>query len=49
MPEWWGIYSEKVSENIYFITSHARSNIEYDLGWLEKLLIFLRKMATDNG
>ncbi|WP_206738044.1 hypothetical protein [Fictibacillus sp. S7] len=29
--------------------SHARSNIEYDLEWLEKLLIFLRKMATDNG
>lgn len=49
MPEWWGIYSEKVSENIDFITSHARSNIEYDLEWLEKLLIFLRKMATDNG
>ncbi|WP_090236786.1 PadR family transcriptional regulator [Fictibacillus solisalsi] len=48
LPEWWGIYSEKVSENIDFITSHARSNTEYDLEWLEKLLIFLRTMATDN-
>ncbi|MDN4522879.1 PadR family transcriptional regulator [Fictibacillus fluitans] len=47
LPVWWGNYSKKISENIDFITSHARSNIEYDLDWLEKLLIFLRGTAKD--